>query len=229
VTAGDGLEAGSALLGLLSRQNDDQVTAELASVLVRLATTTRDRQLARHVLLGLLDRGVAAWPGPRPENTIARLAVTARDKRETSGALLRMLPAASDDPCKMAVLVRAVVQLAVTAESQRRVRKVVLGTLAGAPGWSAVELVDGLIQLRPERKDKAQARRAILAELTSTAGWPLAARLVDALSRLDPGVADLASWRTWEAPPSAELLAAARRNTRLAEWLAALPSLPSPI
>ena len=51
--------------------------------------------------------------------------------------------------------------------------------------------------------------------------------LVPALAPLDPTVHDLATWRAWANGPNAELLAAARRNTPLAEWLEALPSLTS--
>jgi hypothetical protein len=48
---------------------------------------------------------------------------------------------------------------------------------------------------------------------------------VGGVAQLDPTVRDLSTWRGWAARPTVELLAAVRRNSALAVWLEALPSL----
>jgi hypothetical protein len=53
----------------------------------------------------------------------------------------------------------------------------------------------------------------------------LSGLMSDALAQLDPTVHDLRTWRAWTAAPTAELLAAVRRNSALAGWVALLPSL----
>jgi hypothetical protein len=58
-----------------------------------------------------------------------------------------------------------------------------------------------------------------------TSGY--AKELVGMLAQLDPTVHDLRTWHAWAVQPTAELLAAVRRNSALAVWLAALPSLSS--
>ena len=72
-----------------------------------------------------------------------------------------------------------------------------------------------------------QARGALLGLLArETDSWRVA-RLADGLGPLDPTVHDLITWRAWAVRPTAELLAAVRRNSALANWLAVLPSLTS--
>jgi hypothetical protein len=122
--------------------------------------------------------------------------------------------------------VGAVVQLAATAEDKRRALGKLLNLLAAqASGWKASELAAGVIQLDPSAQDKLRARNALLALLRGQASGPLAARLIDALTQLDPTARDISTWSEWEVPPSVKLLAAARRNSELNDWLAILPEL----
>ncbi len=46
------------------------------------------------------------------------------------------------------------------------------------------------------------------------------------LARLDPTVHDLSGWSTWRVPPTADVLAAARRNSPVSDWVATAASLP---
>ena len=94
---------------------------------------------------------------------------------------------------------------------------------AGWPqGWRA-----RLAQLDPTAEDKRQAREALLGLLARETDSGVAERLAGALAQLDPTVHDLRTWRAWAVRPTAELLAAVRRNSALTNWLAALPSLTS--
>ncbi len=89
----------------------------------------------------------------------------------------------------------------------------------------AAELAGGLIRLAMTTEDKRQARDALLRLLADqTRDW-LATPLATGVAQLDPTIHDLSTWRAWAAPPTAELLAAARQNSALADWIAALSPL----
>jgi hypothetical protein len=84
--------------------------------------------------------------------------------------------------------------------------------------------------LDPSAEDQTRAREALLGLFTSeTESW-LAASVADAIARLSPTVSDLRNAGTWPLPSTPALLAAARHNSGLPAWLAALPllGLPAP-
>jgi hypothetical protein len=51
-----------------------------------------------------------------------------------------------------------------------------------------------------------------------------AAKLISGMIQLEPVVPDLSTWHDWAVPPTSGLLAAARQNLTLDDWLTALPS-----
>jgi hypothetical protein len=88
-------------------------------------------------------------------------------------------------------------------------------------------LAGALAQLAMTAEDKRQARKALVGLLARETDSQEAEWLVGGLAQLDPTVYDLRTWPAWSAQPTAELLAAVRRNSALTNWLAALPSLTS--
>jgi hypothetical protein len=208
----------------MASQADGQVALKLAGCLRGLEPTAADRRRAREVLLGLLDRQADSQLTRELAGMVVQIAVTATDKRDTCEALLRLLPIETS-PVQTGDLVAAVVQLATTSGGKHRARQAFLSTLTHADGWSAIELITGLIQLSPTPRDKNQARKTILRLLRDRTNWPLAARLLDGLAQLDPAARDVRTWPSWEISPTAELLAMVRRNSKLTEWLEAIPSL----
>lgn len=82
-----------------------------------------------------------------------------------------------------------------------------------------------VLQLTPAPQDKRQVLDALLGLLAHETDSAVAAELIRGVAQLDPTVHDLNTWRTWVTAPTAELLAAARRNSALDEWLEMLPSL----
>ena len=119
-------------------------------------------------------------------------------------------------------------QLDPTAEDKRQARDALLGLLAGeTDGGVAERLAGGVAQLDPTAEDKRQARDALLGLLAGETDSEVAEQLVGGVAQLDPTVHDLRTWRAWAVRPTAELLAAVRRNSALTDWLAALPSLTS--
>jgi hypothetical protein len=122
-----------------------------------------------------------------------------------------------------------VAQLATTAEDKRQARDALLALLPGeTSGLVAASLAGGVAQLDPTADDKRQARDALLALLAHATSGPGAASLARAVAQLDPTVHDLRTWRARAVRPTAEMLAAVRRNSALGDWLTALPWLPSP-
>ena len=215
-----------ALLGLLADHADAPLAPGLLGCLMQLTVTAQDRRRTRDALLSLLASHADAPLAPGLLGCLMQLTVTAQDRRRTRDALLKLLSTAQIWDGGIAGLIETVVQLATTAESKRQARQTLLALLAGqADGWGASELVTGIVQLSPTAQDKRRARKALLTILASPAKGLLAARLVDDLARLDATARDIRAWRAWQALPTAELLAAVRRNSNVATWLAALPHL----
>jgi hypothetical protein len=158
---------------------------------------------------------------------VVELATTADDKRQAREALLALL-AHQTTMQTTAELAHGVAELATTTEDKRHAREALLALIAGqTSGLVVPELIAGLAQLTPGADDKRRTREAVADLLTyETDSW-IAKHLLIRLIDLDPTVRDLDSWRSWALPPPVKLLAAARRNSTLAAWLTALPSLTS--
>jgi hypothetical protein len=82
--------------------------------------------------------------------------------------------------------------------------------------------------LHPTPADKRKALDALLRLLDRETDSAAAAQLINCMAQLDPTVHDLSTCHDWAAPPTGQLLAAARRNSSLDEWLERLDSL-SPV
>ena len=181
------------------------------------------------VLAGETDADLATGLG----DALARLDPAAEDKRQAREVLVGLLAGETDaDGPVEQRLAGALARLATTAEDKRQAREVLLGLLARETDADlATGLGDALARLDPAAEDKRQAREVLLGLLARQAGglaiFDLAAGLGDVLAQLDPTVHDLRTWRAWTVRPTAELLAAVRRNSALTNWLAALPSLTS--
>ena len=226
-TAEDKRQARDVLLGLLARTTDSRVAERLAGGLGPLDPTAEDKRQARDVLLGLLARATDSRAAERLAGGLGPLDPTAEDKRQARDVLLGLLARATDSQ-GAAELARGLGPLDPTAEDKRQARDALLGLLAReTTSWAAAELARGLGPLDPTAEDKRQARDALLGLLArETTSWA-AAELARGLVLLDPTVHDLRTWRAWAVRPTAELLAAARLNSALTDWLAVLPSLTS--
>ena len=226
-TAEDRRQARDALLGLLARQTDRWAAVLLAFALGPLATTAEDRRQARDALLGLLARETDSGMAAALAGALGPLDPTAEDRRQARDALLGLL-AHQTDSGMAAELAGALGPLEPTAEDRRQARDALLGLLAHqTDSKRAAELAGALGPLEPTAEDRRQARDALLGLLAHQTDSERAAALAGALAQLDPTVHDLRTWRAWAVRPTAELLAAVRRNSALTNWLAVLPSLTS--
>ena len=231
-TAEDKRQARDALLALLARETDSPVArvlvaASLAGEVAQLDPTAEDKRQGRGALLALLASETTCWVPASLVSGVAQLSTTAEDKRQARDVLLARLACATDS-WLVEQLADGVAQLDPTAEDKRQARGALLALLAReTTDRVAASLAGGVAQLDPTAEDKRQARSALLARLAcATDSW-LVEQLAGGVARLDPTVHDLRTWRAWAVPPTAELLAAVRRNSALTNWLAALPSLTS--
>ncbi len=216
-----------ALLGRLARETDSRTAERLAGALGPLDPTAEDRRQARDALLGLLARETDSWMAERLAGALGPLATTAEDRRQARDALLGRL-ARETSSGAAAALAGGVAQLDPTAEDRRQACDALLGRLARETDSGRAErLAAGVAQLDPTAEDRRQARDALLGRLARETDSGAAAGLADGLVLLDPTVHDLRTWRAWAVRPTAELLAAVRRNSALTNWLAVLPSLTS--
>jgi hypothetical protein len=74
-------------------------------------------------------------------------------------------------------------------------------------------------------EDRARAREALLRLLARETDPGKAREVADVVAGLNPRVADLVGSDSWPFPPNPAMLAAARQNSGLPAWLAALPLL----
>jgi hypothetical protein len=227
-TREDRRRARKVLLGLLGSGTQDWVAGDLTDEVVELAATAADKRQARQALLRLLARQADGSVAAKLASAVMQLDPTAADRHQARETLLSRLAScwASDYASKE--LVDGVIQLAVTATEKRQVRQALLGWLASpTDGLVAVEVVRGVAQLGPTREDWRQARQALLGLLASQTDDWVATVLMDTLAQLSPTARDLNTWPTSAAPLATEVLGAVRRNSTLADWLHALPSLAS--
>jgi hypothetical protein len=102
-----------------------------------------------------------------------------------------------------------------------RVRKIKVAELLDHPST----LVHKLLQFDPTRDDKRQSLGSLLSRLSRENDEFKIAHLARATAALNPTVSDLGGWREWPWPPHLEVLAAARRNSELGDWLGMIPLL----
>src|SRR6185312_4652029 len=128
------------------------------------------------------------------------------------------------------------IQLDPSPQAKPQMREIPLRWLTmlsrtGQPWAVTRQVVDFIVQLASTAPDKREAREVIVKllahDLTGENTEYMAQYLEHGMAQLDPSVDDLRTWRSWAVAPTVELLAAARRNSSLTAWLAALPTLPS--
>jgi hypothetical protein len=227
-TGQDKREARGALLRLLADTTDAWAAGGWADGLARLDPTEQDKREARAALLRLLTSETLAPPAAAGSAAtvlaegLTRLDPTDEDKRLIREALLALLPAEFLNPVELA---DAVLRLDPTSQDKRQVRSALLQRLPHAFwAWMIPQLAWRIAELDPTAEDKQQARDVLFRMLAGGLGRE-ANEVIRVILRLDPTASEISTWSTWSAEPPAELLAAARRNTALDEWLAVLPLL----
>jgi hypothetical protein len=159
---------------------------------------------------------------------IADLDPTTEDERQARTLLLKLLAANPNGGQNIRTWASDLILFARTEKDREKTRAAILRLLVDCrSSWAATKLVDSVVKLGATSGDKRRAREVLLVMLVDPKHRPQGALIVQTMARLDPTVSDLIDYQAWTSRPSAELLAAVRRNSVTADWLAALPSLPS--
>ena len=219
-TPSDKRRALDAVLRLLTGQATGTEAVDLAATVGQLDPTPDDKRLARDALLAQLVSDTEGWNADNLASALAQLDPTPHDKRQACDALLAQIRA--EDTEAVAAGLRL---LDATPNEMRQAREALLGQLSGRHYGTVTKLVRVVLQLTSTSQDKREVRHALLNLLTRETNGPVAKQLVRGVAQLDPTVGDLIMWRAWAAPPSSDLLAEARLNSALDEWLAVLDSL----
>jgi hypothetical protein len=215
------------LLGLLTNQDRSGETtdqADLAAMLGKLDPESSDKGQACGALLALLARNTRGMDVKKLAEAMAQLDPTPSDKDQARRILhnllrgqavhsadkimagLTLLDATPDDLCQ-------------TRKAARDALLAHIGTGDFPTFGTVAKDVNVLAQLASTPKDKRQTLDGLLGLLARERDSDVARDLIGGIAQLDPTVHDLSSWPTWAASPSRELLAAARRNSALHEWL----------
>jgi len=213
-----------ALLTLLADESDGDTAEQLTGGLVRLAFTAEERIQTRQGILEILATQSQTRSAEHLINGLVRLASTAEEGSQARQNILGILASSSGE---MAVqLVDALIGLNPSVEENRRACNILLMLLAKRhKGSAAAELAARVVQLAAATKGD-NVRNKLLVVLKIQKDENAAHWLMAGLSQFNPTLRDLSTWRSWAAQPNVDLLAAIRRNSTLAEWLIALPSLP---
>ena len=213
----------------------DEITemASLVAQLARLNPGEMDARQTRDALLKCIDY----WAGSCDQNTwdehnfadlvsaFVLLASTPEGKPWARQGLLELLDVESD-PEPAANIGNELAVLGPTEIEKRKAKNALLELLdCEYVSAQADALVNAIIQLDPTPEDKGRARGRLLGFLFSGSDSTENEHLVHAMSQLDPSVPDIINHPEWHRNATRELLAAVRRNSTRADWLALLPSL----
>ena len=227
----DRARARETLLSQLVAETDPQNAWQLVEAGLRLAPAAEDPRRDTDAKTAWLFRETDPERARQLADRLTRLTVWVKEQTRAERALLATSP--EED------LARAEFEQAV--EDRKRARHELLGLpenerapalerlshrLVGkADHWTVKLIADGFAPLDPASEARTRVRETLLSLLKDETNPMTAESLADAVSKLSPTVADLSGSETWPFPPTPGLLAAARRNSGLPAWLAALPLL----
>lgn len=227
-TADDKRRAREMLVGLMVRVTpDDMSRFELTTSWLKLGPTAEEMREIRQTLLSLVaahaynGRVVQIWV-----RSVVALAETAEDKHRAREALFNLIVAHASDERAVRMWVNAVIALAQTAEDKGQIREALLGLLASHKEWVAW-FADSFLKLDLTAQEKVRVRQELRGLLTTNNyrqrhAWPMRSFI-----QLDPQIDDLSICHALHQPPTEDFLVSVRRNSTLATWLAAIPSLPA--
>jgi hypothetical protein len=249
----DQVRAREALLSQLVAETNPQNAWPLVEAVLRLAPAAEDPRRDTDAKTAWLIRETDSEMARQLADGFTHLPVWVEEIRETDPEKARQLEdrfthlavwVEEQTRAVMAVLASpetdlALAQLAQTSEDLDRTRQELLdlpenqraralerlshGLVGKADLWIVKLIADGFAPLDPASEARTRVRETLLSLLKDETDPMTAEGLADAVSKLSPTVADLSGSEPWPFPPT--LLAAVRRNSGLAAWLAALPLL----
>ena len=228
----------------LPDDDDPWTFGALTSLVSRLGATMEEKRRLREELLGLLNRATDSFLAEKLIKSIMELNPVSEDKRQIRQILLNIVASQvrGHRLDVMNELFQRFVDLGPSAEDRDQMRDLLLSWLekqcqAGESWGMDKDAVALLVQLSSTGQEKMEVREKLV-ELLTIGSAPttdsleklkaqsMGLHLEEGVVQLDPTVDDLQTWRAWAVVPTTRLLAATRRNSTLAAWLAGLPYLP---
>jgi hypothetical protein len=224
VTTAEKAHARKAVLELLPSGSVDSAVA-LAEALAQLTPTAPERIQALGALLGRESAGMGFAEAEGLANVIQQLAITVAEQAQAREGLLRNLAGETDPVNASYYLASALFGLSPSAREDSQVRESLLRILTADGLKNPESVAIAVALLDPSASEQAQVRVTLLGFIASQAD-PFGGRTAaSVLSLFKPMLADLADTRNWVSPSPVELLAAVRSNSRLFDWIAALPQI----
>ena len=157
---------------------------------------------------------------------LRRLAVIPEERARAHQATLTMFSHVDGHNPRVLTFVVALTELSATADERANTRRALIGALASGTGsWAVQVIMDSLFRLGMTDSEQVELK-AILIRMFAQMPYRLEAEsLAREIIRLNPTLDDLRGSADWPCKPTDGLLAAVRRNTPLAAWLAALPEI----
>ncbi|MGH7868845.1 MAG: hypothetical protein ACREP9_14740, partial [Candidatus Dormibacteraceae bacterium] len=215
----------TALLELMHLEPDASLVLAMASGVGQLAPTAEGKRQTRNVLLTHLTTAVTAGAALSLVDCLTQLDPTDEEKRQARNALLTGLIADTSEKWASYALADRFFKLDLTPEEKRQARRTLLMQLITETDTpTACRIVDAIAQLDPTAEEK-QKSIGILTTLLSTCHFVERDHIASSIIQLKPTIHDLSAWPREAGQPSSALLAAARRNSPLASWLAGMPIL----
>jgi NACHT domain len=221
-TVDDQAEIRGALLRCLAHAGAT-AAPRLAEAIARANPAPADQMRAREVLLDALRRASDHSTAQRLAETITRLDPSSFDRAQTRHELLSRL-VREPELIAASQLERTIARLTTTDEDKAHTRHELLNLLGGKIESFQVEALARLAaQFATTDEDRTQTRRELLGHLRRETNAGTAGNLLKTLGKLSPTISDLADCGSWPYRPTQALLSAARHNSELSAWIAALP------
>jgi hypothetical protein len=222
-------QARRTLLGLLTNQDRSGETAARADVAVmlgKLDLSPSDKGQVRGALLALLARDTGGTDAKKLVGALAQVDPEPSDTRRARRILHDLLRGKAIHSAGAAGIMTGLTLLDATPDDLRQAREEARDALLAQistgdlPTFeTAAKNVSVLVRLASTPEEERQTLDGLLGLLERIMDGQVAEDLIGGIAQLHPTARDLSSWRTWATPPSGELLAAARRNSALHDWL----------
>jgi hypothetical protein len=225
------MAAKAAVIAALGRRDDPYRGEFLAEALLGLRPTDAEKAEARRQLLPLI-RGSSKFAGAAC--ALARLEPT---DEETSIALHELHDRFDAQPWRAhrsariswyeaEAIAQAMSALAVTCAHRGEALRLLIDQPSRLLAYDTDKVLETAASLAATEPDRAELKAAIIALLQERSHFD-APKLFDVLVTLSPTVGDLAEWQHWASGPTSKILATARQNSPVEDWITALPSLPA--
>jgi hypothetical protein len=204
------------------------LAAMIAQALLELEPISNGKRQALKRLLSVVASAGASdpWGANVLMYYVRALAKTPEDKRHVCSALIDMLNTESNDLAEF--IADWITKLPPVAQDSDAARIALLAKLMTCPSNTAPYMTNALAQFHPAPEEKCQARDALLALIAHETESKKARDLMHSLARLDPTLKDLRKVQASVPGLEIQLLAAARRNSALTDWVDYLAIAKSP-